>query len=91
MPQAYVDPQSLRQFADELRQFNEFIEETLADLNQKINRLGQTWRDQEYEKFMRVFQGTKRLLESFSVEASAIIPQLENEAELAEKFHKIQM
>ena len=91
MPQAYVDPQSLRQFADELRQFNEFIEEILADLNQKINRLGQTWRDQEYEKFMRIFQGTKRLLESFSAEADAIIPQLENEAELAEKFHKIQM
>ena len=91
MSQAHVDPQSLRQFNDELRQFNEFIEEFLIDIKHKLNRLGETWRDQEYEKFTNVFQGTKRLLENFNDEAAKIVPQLEKEADLAEKFQKIQI
>jgi len=91
MSQAHVDPQSLRQFNDELKQFNEFIEEALADIHHKLNGLGQTWRDGEYEKFVDIFQTTARLLENFNTEANVVIPQLEKEADLTEKFQRIRM
>ena len=51
MPQAIANPEDLRRFAAELKQFNNQLRESTARLQAQFVRLGDTWRDQEHQKF----------------------------------------
>jgi uncharacterized protein YukE len=62
MPQAVVDPEELRNFMRNLRTFNRDLRERLTSLNQQMQALAVTWRDQEQKKFAAEFEMQARNL-----------------------------
>jgi uncharacterized protein YukE len=80
-PQAIASPDDLERFARELKQFNTQLGEALARLNGQFGRLGETWRDQEHQKFAREYEQTVRVLQQFSKSADEQIPFLLRKAQ----------
>lgn len=62
VPQAVVDPEELRNFMRNLRTFNRDLRERLSSLNQQMQALAVTWRDQEQKKFAAEFEAQARNL-----------------------------
>lgn len=86
MAQAIVDPGELRRFALSLKQFNTELRDRLASLHGQMVGLGDTWRDQEHEKFSQEFEQTMRVLEAFVAAADEHIPFLLRKAERVEEY-----
>ncbi len=86
MPQAIVDPDELRRFAQNLKQFNTELRERMAALHGQFVNLGDTWRDQEHDKFGEQFEQTLRVMESFVESADQHIPFLFRKAERIEEY-----
>ena len=91
MSQVHVDPEKLRAFAKELRRFSEVMNNYATVLSSELQRLGSSWQDQEYEKFMRDFSPTKQILKKFTSESQNIAPKLEKDADIIEEFFKRRM
>ena len=58
MAQAIMDPEKVRRFAEELQRFNSDIENRLILLHTRFAALGDTWSDQEHEKFSEEFNSS---------------------------------
>ena len=86
MPQAVVDPANLRRFAHQLKQFNQDLASRLMVLHGQLTNLGDTWRDQEHEKFINGFMETRQMLERFMETADQHIPYLLRKAERIEEY-----
>ena len=69
MAQAIMEPAKVRQFAEELQRFNSELENRMTLLHARFAALGDTWQDQEHEKFSEEFKQTMKALKKF-VEAS---------------------
>jgi uncharacterized protein YukE len=86
MPQAIVDPEELRRFAQSLKKFNANVQESMISLNGQLSSLEQTWRDQEQKKFAEEFQrqisGLARLVEIIDRH----IPYLLRKSEIIEEY-----
>jgi len=65
MPQAVASPEELKRFASDLKQFNTQVASAMSNLRGQFVRLGETWRDQEHQKFAQEFEQTMRVLEQF--------------------------
>ena len=65
MPQAIASPEDLERFARDLKQFNAQLASSMSNLKGQFARLGETWRDQEQQKFAKEFEQTVRVLEQF--------------------------
>ena len=46
-----MDPEEVRRFAQELKKFNSDLQNGIASLQARFSSLGETWQDQEQEKF----------------------------------------
>ena len=88
MVQIHVDPEKLRNFSGDLSKFIDVINNYFNDLSRELNRLGASWQDQEYERFIREFEPTRHKLKEFSEEARKLIPKLEMDASAIEDFQK---
>lgn len=86
MAQAVVDPANLRRFAHQLKQFNQDLSSRLMVLHGQLTNLGDTWRDQEHEKFVNAFGETRLMLERFAEAADLHIPYLLRKAERIEEY-----
>jgi uncharacterized protein YukE len=86
MPRAIVDPADLRRFAQGLKHFNTELSHQLAVLQGQFGALGDTWRDQEHEKFAREFADTVLVLNRFIESANAHVPFLVRKAERIEEY-----
>ena len=86
MPQAIANPEDLRRFSAELNQFLHQLQEGTARLNGEFSRLGETWRDQEHQKFVEVYGETMRVLSRFMTTAAAHIPFLLRKAQRIEEY-----
>lgn len=86
MPQAIVDPEELRQFAQNLKKFSGDIQTRINLLGGQLNTLSKTWRDQEQKKFTEEFEqqvkGVSRLIELIEEH----IPYLLRKAEIIEEY-----
>lgn len=69
MAQAIMNPEDVRRFADELKRFNTELQTGMASLQARFVALGETWQDQEHQKFAEEFRTAMRSLKHF-VEAS---------------------
>lgn len=69
MSRAIVDPAELRRFAHNLKNFNNEVGRHMAVLQGQFAGLGDTWRDQEHEKFSAQLSETIMVLTRF-MEAS---------------------
>jgi uncharacterized protein YukE len=86
MSQAIVDPVELRRFAHHLKQFNGEVRDRLASLHGQLVSLGDTWRDQEHEKFLREFEQTMHVLDAFLESSDQHIPVLLRKADRVEEY-----
>ena len=86
MAQAIVDPIELRRFAHHLKQFNADLRDRVAALHGQLVGLGDTWRDQEHEKFAEEFQQTLHALEAFVAVADEHIPFLLRKADRVDEY-----
>ncbi len=64
-----MDPEQVRRFAEELQRFNTELQNRMSALIARFNSLGDTWQDQENQKFADEFKDTMKVLRKF-VEAS---------------------
>lgn len=86
MSKAIVDPNELRRFATDLKRFNGNLLNQLTVLQNRLNELGQTWRDQEHRKFAEEFEATMKTLARFTDSADRHIPFLLRKAEKIEEY-----
>lgn len=86
MSQAIVNPSELRRFAHNLQKFNNELQNQMAMLRGQLTSLGQTWRDQEHEKFAQEFQETMLVMNRFVEAANQHIPVLLRKAERADEY-----
>jgi len=80
---AYVDPEKLREFAQELRAYATFIDNSMAQVRSDLAQLGQTWRDHEYAAFREALVRTQRLLKQFAEDTRRTEALLVRDAEAA--------
>jgi uncharacterized protein YukE len=88
MSQAFVNPERLRAFAQGARGFGEQTGESMGRLEAQIQRLGNTWRDQEYQRFTQEFHKVKAQLAVLRGEIDKLVPVLEADAKAAENIHR---
>ncbi len=86
MPQAIANPEDLERFARELKQFNSQLLDSMRRLQAQFNRLGETWRDQEHQKFAREFEQTMRVLYQFTRTSEQHIPFLLRKAQKLREY-----
>lgn len=86
MSQAIVDPGELRRFAQGLRRFNEELGRQLNVLQGQFGGLGNTWRDQEYKKFVEEFEQQMQAIHRCMEMTSDFIPFLMRKADRAEEY-----
>ncbi|HAP08569.1 MAG TPA: hypothetical protein DCR20_12145 [Planctomycetaceae bacterium] len=86
MAQAIVDPGELRRFAQLLRRFNEELNEKSAVVSGQLSHLGQSWRDQEHQRFSEEFSANIKSLGRFVESNERFIPYLLRKAQLIEEY-----
>jgi uncharacterized protein YukE len=89
MSQIHSDPEKLREFAGELKRFAAVVDEQMSALKSHLGRLGDTWRDQEFESFIHEFASAQNLLKNFVEETRRTAPLLERDAEALEDFQRL--
>lgn len=88
MSEAFVQPEKLRAFANQLRGYAELTGNCMGTLNTQLQRLGSSWRDQEYDRFEQEFQKTKAQLVALQAEIQKLVPELESDAQKADEIHR---
>jgi uncharacterized protein YukE len=83
---AIVDPDELRRFAHNLKLFNGELQTRMSVLHGQLAALGQTWRDQEHEKFTQEFEQTMLVVARFMEAANDHVPFLLRKAERVEEY-----
>jgi uncharacterized protein YukE len=86
MAKAVVDPEELRRFAQDLKRFNDNIQQQMKVLQGRMSTLGQSWRDQEHTKFREEFEETMRVLARFTESSDRHIPFLLRKAERIDEY-----
>jgi uncharacterized protein YukE len=86
MPQAIMDPEQVRNFARELNRFNTELEQSLGSLQARFASLGDTWQDQEHEKFSQEFRDTVKVLKKFLAVSARHTPYLLKKAQRIEEY-----
>jgi uncharacterized protein YukE len=86
MAKAIADPAELRRFAHSLKHFSGELQHQLQVIQGQFSALGDTWRDQEHEKFAQEFTQTVQVLSHFLGTAEQHIPFLLRKAERIEDY-----
>ena len=86
MAQAIIDPEEVRRFAKELKNFNTDLAARSASLNARFNALGSTWQDQENTKFADEFTQTMKALRKFIEVSESHTPYLLRKAQRIEEY-----
>ncbi|NJN84945.1 MAG: hypothetical protein HC802_23420 [Caldilineaceae bacterium] len=69
-----------------MKQFTAQLHDSRRRLNGQFANLGETWRDQEHQKFAQEFQQTLRVLQQFSRSADQQIPFLQRKAQRLREY-----
>lgn len=86
MSQAIVDPAELRRFANNLKRFNADLQNQMLMVKGQLLALGQSWRDQENQKFTQEFEDTLKVVNRFVEATNEHIPLLLRKAERIEDY-----
>jgi uncharacterized protein YukE len=86
MPQAIVDPEDLRRFAQSLKKFSTDMQERTKSLSGQLAALERTWRDQEQKKFSEEFETQIQSLGRFIEVIDRHVPYLARKAEIIEEY-----
>jgi uncharacterized protein YukE len=88
MPQAIVDPEELRDFARNLKKFNNDLKEHSRALANQLAGLSLTWRDQEHKKFALQFEEGMKMIARFLENNERHVPYLLRKAEHIDEYLK---
>jgi uncharacterized protein YukE len=88
MPQAIVDPEELRDFARNLKKFNNDLREHSRSLANQLAALSTTWRDQEHKKFAQQFADGMKMIARFLENNERHVPNLLRKAEHIDEYLK---
>jgi uncharacterized protein YukE len=88
MPQAVMDPEQVRRFAEELQRFNRDLQARMSSLQARFSALSETWQDQEHAKFADEFQQTARALKKFVDSSEQHVPYLLRKAQRVDEYLK---
>lgn len=86
MSQAIVDPAELRRFAQNLKKFNQELEQRLASLRAQLNSLSASWRDQEHKKFVDDFEQHMKVIGKYMEATNEHAPFLLRKADRIEEY-----
>ena len=86
MPQAIMDPDEVRNFANELKRFHDDLRGRISTLQAKFSALGETWEDQEHEKFAEEFRQAMKALKRFLEVSDKHAPYLLRKAERIQEY-----
>jgi uncharacterized protein YukE len=86
MPQAIANPEELERFARDLKVYITQLRDNTARLNSQFQNLGDTWRDQEQQKFAQEFLQTMHVLDQFTRSADQQIPFLLRKAQRLREY-----
>lgn len=86
MPQAVVDPEELREFARNLKKFNNDLRDRARALANQLTGLGSSWRDQEHVKFVQQFEDGMKLIGRFLENNDRHVPYLLRKAEAIDDY-----
>jgi uncharacterized protein YukE len=86
MPQAIMDPEQVRRFAEELKRFNTDLQDRMVSLQARFAALGDTWQDQEQNKFAEEFKQTVKTIKKFIEASSHHTPYLLRKAQRIEEY-----
>jgi len=81
-----MEPEKVRQFAEELQRFNSELENRMVMLHARFAALGDTWQDQEHEKFSEEFKQTMKALKKFVELSREHAPFLLRKAQRIEEY-----
>jgi uncharacterized protein YukE len=65
MSKAIMDPVEVQRFAEELKRFNQDVQNRMTLLQARFAALGDTWQDQEHARFADEFRQTMKALLKF--------------------------
>ena len=88
MPQAVMDPEQVRRFAEELQRFNRDLQNRMGSLQARFSSLGDSWQDQEHTKFTDEFKQTAKALKKFMELSDQHVPYLLRKAQRIEDYLK---
>jgi uncharacterized protein YukE len=88
MAQAIMDPEEVRRFAEMLKRFNAELYNKTSALQARFSGLGDTWQDQEYEKFAEEFRDTMKAVRKFIEISNEYGPYLLRKAQRIEEYLK---
>jgi uncharacterized protein YukE len=86
MPQAIVDPEELRMFAQNLKKFSTETQTRVNLLGVQLTALGKSWRDQEQKKFTEEFEQQVKSVARLIEVIEEYIPYLVRKAEIIEEY-----
>jgi len=86
MAQAIMDPEKVRRFADEMQRFNADLENRMTLLHARFASLGDSWADQEHEKFSEEFRQALKALKKFTELSKTHAPYLMRKAQRIEEY-----
>jgi uncharacterized protein YukE len=89
MSQVEVDPDELEKFIRELNRFNQEMNSNLSRLKSQRNRLGDTWRDQQFHGFDQEFEQTTKILANFIKSSEGIIPNLQKRVRILKELQSL--
>lgn len=81
-----MDPAEVKRFAEELQRFNRDLQSRLGSLQARFAALGETWQDQEHNKFSDEFKQTVKVLKKFVEVADLHVPYLLRKAQRIEEY-----
>jgi uncharacterized protein YukE len=86
MSQAIIDPEEVRRFAAELKRFNDDLRERSGSLMSRFTALGDSWQDQEHEKFSGEFVQMMKSMKKFIEASDRHTPYLLRKAERIQQY-----
>jgi WXG100 family type VII secretion target len=86
MSQAIIDPEEVRRFAAELKRFNNEVKERTSSLMSRFAALGDSWQDQEHEKFSAEFLQMMKTMKRFIELSDQHAPYLLRKADRIQQY-----
>lgn len=80
MTQIHVDPDALDAFADSLVKFRSSVVDEANLISSRLRHLGDSWADQEYDRFSDEMTSTMRMIDEFCTQLDAVLPGLRQDA-----------
>jgi len=86
MSKAIMDPAEVRRFAEELKRFNQDLQNRMTLLQARFAALGDTWQDQEHARFAEEFRHAMKALMKFVEVSGQHTPYLLRKAQRIEEY-----